>query len=187
LKFLVAGLGNIGEEYYNTRHNIGFRILDTLVKEYNIKYLDKRYGFIAEYRYAGKIFVLLKPTTYVNRSGRAVNYWLNKAGVPVENLLVIVDDIALPLGTLRIKSKGGDGGHNGLQNISQILGHQNYARLRFGIGSDYSYGSQVNYVLGEWSDAEEKVLQDRISICHDIITSFALNGIEKTMTEFNNK
>jgi PTH1 family peptidyl-tRNA hydrolase len=187
LKFLIAGLGNAGDEYYNTRHNIGFRILDTLVKASNIKFIDKRYGFIAEYKYAGKLFMLLKPTTYVNRSGRAVNYWLNKAGVPVENLLVIVDDVALPFGTLRIKSKGGDGGHNGLQNINQILGHQNYARLRFGIGSDYNYGSQVDYVLGKWRDEEEKVLEDRISICHDIIISFGTNGIEKTMNDFNNK
>jgi PTH1 family peptidyl-tRNA hydrolase len=187
LKFLIAGLGNAGDEYYNTRHNIGFRILDTLAKASNIKFMDKRYGFIAKYKYAGKLFVLLKPTTYVNRSGRAVNYWLNKAGVPVENLLVIVDDVALPLGTLRIKSKGGDGGHNGLQNINQILGHQNYARLRFGIGSDYDYGSQVDYVLGKWRDEEEKVLKDRISICHDIIISFGTNGIEKTMNDFNNK
>jgi PTH1 family peptidyl-tRNA hydrolase len=187
LKFLVAGLGNIGEEYYNTRHNIGFRILDSFAKTSNIKFMDKRYGFVAEYSYAGKQFVLLKPTTYVNRSGRAVNYWLNKAKVHVENLLVIVDDLALPLGTLKIKSKGGDGGHNGLQSINQILGHQNYARLKFGIGSDYSYGSQVNYVLGEWSDEEEKVLKDRIPLSHDIIISFGINGIEKTMNDFNNK
>ena len=187
MKFLIAGLGNIGEEYYNTRHNIGFRILDTFAKASDIKFKDKRYGLIAEYRHAGQLFVLLKPTTYVNRSGRAVNYWLKKAVVPVDNLLVIVDDTALPLGTLRIKSMGGDGGHNGLQNINQILGHQNYARLRFGIGSDYDFGSQVDYVLGKWRDEEEKVLQDKISICHNIIISFGIDGIEKTMNDFNNK
>ena len=187
MKFLIAGLGNIGDEYYNTRHNIGFRILDAFAKAYEIKFTDKRFGFISRYEYASRLFTLLKPSTFVNRSGRAVNYWLNKERVPVENLLVIVDDIALPLGTLRIRAKGGDGGHNGLQSISQILGHQNYARMRFGIGSNYEFGTQVDYVLGEWEDEEEKVLEERISICHDIILSFGTRGIEKTMNEFSNK
>ena len=187
MNFLIVGLGNFGTEYQDTRHNIGFRILDTFVRSSGVRFRDKRYGFIAEYNYTSHLLILLKPSTYVNRSGRAVNYWLQKASVAIENLLVIIDDIALPFGTLRLKSKGGDGGHNGLFNISQILGHQNYARLRFGIGNIYDYGNQVNYVLGKWSDEEEKALPERISICHDLIISFAINGIERTMNDFNNK
>lgn len=187
MNFLFAGLGNFDTEYQDTRHNIGFRIVDTFARDTGIIFRDKRYGFIAEYNYKNHLFFLLKPTTYVNRSGRAVNYWLLKAGVNIENLLVIVDDIALPFGTLRLKSKGGDGGHNGLFNINQILGHQNYARLRFGIGNIYNYGDQVDYVLGKWSDEEEKALPERISVCQDIIISFAENGIERTMNDYNNK
>jgi PTH1 family peptidyl-tRNA hydrolase len=187
LNFLYVGLGNFGTEYQDTRHNIGFRIVDSFARNAGIRFKDKRYGFIAEYNYKKHLLFLLKPTTYVNRCGRAVYYWLDKAGVDIENLLVIVDDIALPFGTLRLKSKGGDGGHNGLFNINQILGHQNYARLRFGIGNIYNYGNQVGYVLGKWSDEEEKALPERISVCHDIITSFAENGIERTMNDFNNK
>ena len=187
MNFLIVGLGNFGAEYKDTRHNIGFRILDMFAKTSGIRFRDKRYGFVAEYDYAKHLFVLLKPTTFVNRSGRAVNYWMQKAGVAVENLLVIVDDVALPFGTLRLKSKGGDGGHNGLFNINQILGHHNYARLRFGIGSSYDYGNQVDYVLGQWSDEEEKTLAERLSICHDLIISFGINGIERTMNDYNNK
>ena len=185
MKYLIAGLGNFGDEYQGTRHNIGFKILDSLAQASNIDFIDKRYGFIAEYKYAGRKFLLLKPTTYVNRSGLAVNYWLKKAKIPVEKLLVIVDDIALTLGTIRIRAKGGDGGHNGLYHINQILGHQNYSRLRFGIGDNYPYGAQVDHVLGKWSDDENNLLSEKISVCHDIIKSFGTKGIERTMNEYN--
>lgn len=187
MKFLIVGLGNVGEEYHNTRHNIGFRILDALADASNISFMDKRYGFVSEYSHKGKKFILLKPSTYVNLSGRAVNYWLQKEDIAPENLLVIIDDIALPFGTLRLRSQGGDGGHNGLINIIQILGHQNFARLRFGIGNDFHEGFQVNYVLGEWTEDEEKKLPERIKICHDIIRSFGLAGLNRTMNEFNNR
>jgi len=187
VKFLIVGLGNVGEEYHNTRHNIGFRILDALADASNISFMDKRYGFVSEYSHKGKKFILLKPSTYVNLSGRAVNYWLQKEDIAPENLLVIIDDIALPFGTLRLRSQGGDGGHNGLINIIQILGHQNFARLRFGIGNDFHEGFQVNYVLGEWTEDEEKKLPERIKICHDIIRSFGLAGLNRTMNEFNNR
>jgi PTH1 family peptidyl-tRNA hydrolase len=187
VKFLIAGLGNIGDEYRNTRHNIGFRILDALADASNISFMDRRYGYNAEYSYKGKKFLLLKPNTYVNLSGKAVNYWLQKESVLPENLLVIVDDIALPFGTLRLRPGGGDGGHNGLINISQVLGRQDYARLRFGIGSDFPAGQQVEYVLGEWSATEEKSLLPRIQASHDIIRSFGLVGLEKTMNAYNNK
>jgi PTH1 family peptidyl-tRNA hydrolase len=187
VKYLIAGLGNVGDEYHNTRHNIGFMILDALVDASNTSFMDKRYGFISGYSHKGKRFILLKPNTYVNLSGRAVNYWLRKESIPAENLLVIVDDIALPFGVLRLRPRGGDGGHNGLINISQTLGHQNFARLRFGIGSDFPSGLQIDYVLGEWSKEEEKKLPERIKVSHDIIRSFGLAGLEKTMNEFNNK
>jgi peptidyl-tRNA hydrolase, PTH1 family len=187
VKFLITGLGNVGDEYHNTRHNIGFRILDALAGASNISFMDKRYGFVSEYTHKGKKFILLKPGTYVNLSGRAVNYWLQKESIPIENLLVIVDDIALAFGTLRLRPAGGDGGHNGLFNIIQILGHQNFARLRFGIGNDFHPGQQVNYVLGHFSAEEEKILPEKITICHDIIRSFGLAGLEKTMGDFNNK
>jgi len=177
----------MGDEYHNTRHNIGFRVLDALADASNISFLDKRYGFISEYNYKGKRFLLLKPSTYVNLSGRSVNYWLQKESISTENLMVVLDDIALPFGILKVRPRGGDGGHNGLINIIQVLGHQNFARLRFGIGSDFPTGFQVNYVLGEWSGEQEKRLSERITICHDIIRSFGLAGLEKTMNEFNNK
>ena len=185
MKYLVAGLGNFGDEYRDTRHNIGFTIIDALAEASGIDFKDKRYGFITEYKYAGRTFLLLKSSTYVNRSGLAVNYWLKKSKVPVENLLVIVDDIALPFGTLRLRPAGGDGGHNGLFSINQVLGHENYPRLRFGIGNDYDYGTQVNHVLGQWSDEEVKKLPERISVCHDIIRSFGKIGVERTMNQFN--
>jgi PTH1 family peptidyl-tRNA hydrolase len=187
VKYLIAGLGNVGDEYHNTRHNIGFRILDALADASNISFMELRYGFISEYFHKGKRFILLKPNTYVNLSGRAVNYWLQKESIPPENLLVIIDDIALPFGVLRLRARGGDGGHNGLINIIQVLGHQYFARLRFGIGNDFPMGMQVEYVLGEWTEEEEKKLPDRIGISHDIIRSFGLAGLEKTMNEFNNK
>jgi len=187
VKYLVAGLGNIGHEYANTRHNIGFMMLDRLAAEEKLVFADRRYGFVTEYTYKGRIFVLLKPSTYMNLSGRAVNYWLQKTKVEPDHLLVLVDDIALPFGTIRLKGKGSDGGHNGLRNINEVLGTQEYARLRFGVGNDFSQGRQINYVLGEWTQEEEKALPDRLKMTSDIIRSFGTIGLERTMNFFNNK
>jgi len=187
LKYLIAGLGNIGKEYENTRHNIGFRILDALAGASNIPFYDKRFGFVAEYKYRSRIFILLRPTTFVNLSGRAVNYWLQKQKIPVENLLVLIDDIALPFGTIRVRAKGGDGGHNGLKSITQVLGRNDYARLRFGIGDHFHPGFQVDYVLSEWSSEEEKALPGKMDECIRIIQSFGTIGIERTMNFFNKR
>lgn len=187
MKYLIAGLGNIGPEYKNTRHNIGFQILDALAGASNIAFNDKRYGFVSEYKFKSRTFVLLKPTTYVNLSGRAVNYWLKKENIPVENLLVLVDDLALPFGVLRVKAKGSHGGHNGLRNISEVLGHNEYARLRFGIGDEFHSGHQVNYVLGEWAGEEKAELPGKFDECIEIIKSFGTIGVERTMNYFNKK
>jgi len=187
VKYLVAGLGNIGDEYANTRHNIGFMMLDRLAADEKFVFADKRYGFVAEYKFKGRIFVLLKPSTYMNLSGRAVNYWLQKENLKPEQLLVLVDDIALPFGTIRLKGKGSDGGHNGLRNINEVLGTQLYARLRFGVGNDFSEGRQINYVLGQWTEEEEKALPYRLQLTSDLIRSFGTIGLERTMNLFNNK
>lgn len=184
---MIVGLGNVGDEYQHTRHNIGFEILDALAKASNICFTDKRYGFISEYKFKGRTFVLLKPSTYVNLSGKAVNYWMQKENIPIENLLVILDDLALPLGTLRLRSKGSDGGHNGLKNIDEVLGRQDYARLRFGIGNEFPKGYQVDYVLGEWTAEEKKILDERIPIVIEIIKGFGTIGVQRTMSQFNNK
>ncbi len=187
MKYLIAGLGNIGAEYKNTRHNIGFQILDALAGASNILFNDKRYGFVGEYKFKARTFILLKPSTYMNLSGRAVSYWLQKEEIPIENLLVLVDDLALPFGTLRLKSKGSAGGHNGLENINQVLGRNDYARLRFGIGDNFHKGFQVDYVLGEWSAEEKKELPAKIDNCIEIIQSFGTIGIERTMNFYNKK
>ena len=187
MKYLIAGLGNIGDKYANTRHNIGFMILDAFAKASNFHFDDKRYGFIGETKYRSRTIHLLKPSTYVNLSGNAINYWLKKLKIPISNLLVITDDLALPFGTIRIRKKGGDGGHNGLNHITQILGTQDFARLRFGIGNDFSKGQQVNYVLGEWDDGEKKLFPERFEKVIEIIKSFSFRGIDQTMNEFNNK
>jgi PTH1 family peptidyl-tRNA hydrolase len=187
VKYLIAGLGNIGAEYKNTRHNIGFQILDALAGASNIGFNDKRYGFVAEYKFKARTFILLKPTTYVNLSGRAVAYWLQKEDIEISNLLVLVDDLALPFGTIRVRAKGGAGGHNGLENINQVLGSNDYARLRFGIGDNFHKGFQVDYVLGEWTKEEEKELPGKIDSCIEIIRSFGTVGIERTMNFYNKK
>jgi peptidyl-tRNA hydrolase, PTH1 family len=187
VKYLIAGLGNIGAEYKNTRHNIGFQILDALSGASNISFNDKRYGFVAEYKFKARTFILLKPTTYMNLSGRAVAYWLQKENIELSNLLVLVDDLALPFGTIRVRAKGGAGGHNGLENINQVLGRNDYARLRFGIGDNFHKGFQVDYVLGEWSKEEEKELPAKIDTCIEIIQSFGTIGTERTMNLFNKK
>ncbi|NLB26517.1 MAG: aminoacyl-tRNA hydrolase [Bacteroidales bacterium] len=187
MKYLIAGLGNIGSEYKNTRHNIGFQILDTLAGVSNIAFNDRRYGFVAEYKYKGRIFILLKPATYVNLSGRAVNYWLKKEKIFLNNLLVVADDLALQFGQLRIKAKGSPGGHNGLRNISEVLGSNDYARLRFGIGDNFYKGFQVDYVLSEWLEEEVNLLPERIDEAIEIIKSFGTLGIDRTMNLFNKK
>jgi len=185
LKYLIAGLGNIGEEYKNTRHNVGFMILDALASASNAFFNDKRYGAVTEIKYKGRTFIMLKPSTYMNRSGNAVNYWLQKEKIPLENLLVIADDIAIPTGSIRLRAKGSAGGHNGLANISEILGTNDYARLRIGIGDAYPKGRQVDYVLGEFSPQEKQAVNDRISLAIDIIKSFGTVGCELTMTAYN--
>jgi PTH1 family peptidyl-tRNA hydrolase len=187
VKYLIAGLGNIGAEYKNTRHNIGFQILDALSGASNISFTDKRYGFVAEYKYKARTFILLKPTTYMNLSGRAVAYWMQKEDIELSNVLVLVDDLALPFGTIRVRAKGGAGGHNGLENINQVLGRNDYARLRFGIGDNFHKGFQVDYVLGDWSREEEKELPAKIDFCIEIIQSFGTIGTERTMNFFNKK
>ena len=187
MKYLVVGLGNIGPDYAHTRHNIGFDVLDALAGASNISFNDKRYGFITEMKYRARSYWLLKPSTYVNLSGNSVRYWLKKLKLPIENLLVVVDDIALPFGTLRLRAKGGDAGHNGLAHINSILGTQAYARLRFGIGNDFGPGRQVDYVLGEWSREEADALPERMEMAAEIIKSFGVIGLERTMNFYNNK
>lgn len=186
-KFLIAGLGNIGEEYAETRHNIGFKVLDHLADASGISFSSNRYAFTASMRVKNKELVLIKPTTYMNLSGKAVNYYLQAEKIPLQNLLVVVDDLALPIGTIRIKGKGSDGGQNGLKHINQTLGREDYARLRFGIGNDFPKGSQVNYVLGAWEVDERSLLKERIPLATDAIKTFALAGLSTAMNEFNGK
>ncbi len=185
MKYLIAGLGNIGDQYSDTRHNIGFTILDALADASNVVFKDKRYGFVTELSHRGRTFQLLKPSTFMNLSGNAVRYWLKKSKIPVENLLVVVDDLALEFGSLRLRKKGGPGSHNGLDNIIQVLGTQNYARLRFGIGNEFPKGAQVNYVLGEWSEEEKKQLPEKIERSIEIIKAFGFIGIERAMNRYN--
>lgn len=187
MKYLIVGLGNIGSEYSKTRHNIGFDILDAFAEASNIVFTDARYGAISEVKLKGRILKLLKPSTYMNLSGNAVRYWLQKEKIPVENLLIIVDDLAIPFGSLRIRAKGSDGGHNGLKHINELLGTNNYARLRFGIGSNFSKGNQINYVLGEWTDEENISLNKMYDICNEIIKSFVFLGVDRTMNLHNKK
>ncbi len=186
MNYLIAGLGNIGPDYAQTRHNIGFMVLDAFAKASNAVFEDRRYGFVAEMRLRNKSLILLKPSTFMNLSGNAVRYWMQKEKIETENLLVVVDDLALPFGTLRLKSKGSDAGHNGLRHIQDLIG-QNYPRLRFGIGNDFPRGAQINYVLEEFSDEEKRQLPERIETAVDIIRSFCLAGINVTMNQYNNK
>ena len=186
MKYLIAGLGNIGPDYHNTRHNIGFMVLDALAEASNIFFESRRYGFICEYKFKSRTFILLKPTTYMNLSGKAVNYWLQKARIDVDHMLVLVDDLALPFGHLRMRTKGGDGGHNGLKSINETLGHSNYARLRFGIGSTFPEGQQVNFVLSPFSKEEEALLPERLKVVKKLIESFGTLGPERTMNIYNN-
>jgi peptidyl-tRNA hydrolase, PTH1 family len=185
MKYLIVGLGNIGEGYKDTRHNIGFTVLDAMALASNISFTDKRYGAVCEIKYKGRNLILLKPSTYMNLSGNAVSYWLKKENIPLENMLVIVDDIALPLGSIRMRPKGSDGGHNGLAHISATLATNEYPRIRIGIGNSFRKGAQVDFVLGKWDPEEKKFMENRISIVINMIKSFAFAGVELTMTAFN--
>ena len=187
MKYLIVGLGNIGDEYANTRHNIGFMMVDAFAESKNTTWEDKRYGFVARCRAKSAEIILLKPSTYMNLSGNAVRYWLQQEKIPVENMLVLVDDLNLPFGSIRMRKQGSNGGHNGLGHIQQVLGTQNYARLRFGIGNDFSKGAQCNFVLGQWSDEEQKTLPDRLKLVGEIIPSFCLQGMDRTMNQNNGK
>ena len=183
-KFLIVGLGNPGDEYAETRHNTGYMVLDAFAKASNAVFSDKRYGYVAETTVKGRKVVLLKPTTYMNLSGNAVRYWLNQENIDQQRLLVISDDVALPLGQFRLKANGSNGGHNGLGHIQQLIG-QNYSRLRIGIGADYAYGRQIDWVLGRYSDEDLQTLQPTIDMAIDIIRSFVLAGIDITMNQYN--
>ena len=184
---LIVGLGNIGDEYADTRHNIGFRVLDALARASNAVFSDRRYGFITEVKVKNQNLILLKPSTYMNLSGNAVRYWMREKKIEPGRLLIVVDDIALPLGTLRMKAGGSEGGHNGLRSITQQLCTQQYARLRFGIGGDFPRGAQIDYVLSPFTTDEKAVLRERIPIAVEAVKSFALQGIDRTMNQFNGK
>lgn len=186
-KFLIVGLGNIGEEYVETRHNIGFKIADALAAEAAVKFTTERYADVAHVKHKGKHLIIIKPSTYMNLSGKAVNYWLQSEKIDVENMMVLVDELALPFGKIRIGPKGSDGGHNGLKSIQESINTTQYPRLRFGISNEFNKGAQVNYVLGKWSEEELKTLHDRIKIAGDAVKAFAFIGLQRCMNEFNNK
>ena len=187
MKYLITGLGNIGSEYLGTRHNIGFRVVNALAEDAGVSFTEERYGAIARMRVKNCELIVLKPNTFMNLSGNAVRYWLQKENIPVENLLVVVDDLALPFGTLRLKPKGSDAGHNGLKHIAATLGTQDYARLRFGIGNDFPRGGQIDFVLGHFTDKDLKTMDERVATACDIIKSFCLAGISITMNQYNKK
>ncbi len=186
-KYLIVGLGNIGDTYANTRHNIGFKILDRFAEQENLTFETQKLGEVAMYKLKGRTFMFLKPNTYMNLSGKAVLYWLTKEKIPLENLLVITDDLNLPFGSIRVKTKGSDGGHNGLKDIQDKLNTTAYNRFRFGISDTFSKGKQKDYVLGEWTDEEADALKERLDKSSELIKSFALAGIHNTMNAFNGK
>ena len=186
-KFLIVGLGNIGAEYVNTRHNIGFKIVDFLAKKEGLQFETVKLGTLAEYKFKGRTFLLLKPNTYMNLSGKALKFWMDKENIPLENIMVIADDLNLSFGTIRIKPKGSDGGHNGLKNINLMLNTTNYTRFRFGISDEFKKGKQVDYVLGDWDEDEKTKLPERLELASGIIKSFGTAGLENTMTSFNGK
>ena len=187
MKYLIVGLGNIGEEYRKTRHKIGIMGLDALAKASNIVFTDGRYGATASMSVKGRQLLLLKPSTYMNLSGNAVRYWMQQEKIPLENVLIVVDDLALPFGTLRLKGKGSDAGHNGLKHIAATLGTQNYARLRFGIGNDFPRGGQIDFVLGHFSEEDTRLMPERLEMAGEIVKSFCLAGLNITMNQYNNK
>lgn len=185
-KFLIVGLGNIGAEYDGTRHNIGFDIADAFVKKHEGSFRMDRLAYVADLKWKGKSFICIKPTTYMNLSGKAVRYWMDKEHIAPENILVIVDELSLPLDKIRLRPSGSDAGHNGLKSIQELLGTDKYPKLRFGIGNDFPKGGQVNFVLGKWREKELPVVQHKITTCVEIIESFASIGIERTMSMYNN-
>jgi PTH1 family peptidyl-tRNA hydrolase len=187
LKYLIVGLGNKGAEYENTRHNVGFKVVEEIAKSIEANFQSANFGWLAEGKYKGRKIFLLKPDTYMNLSGNAVKFWMQKENIPLENILVITDDLALPFGTLRLKKKGSDAGHNGLKNIQEMLGTQDYPRLRFGISAEFAEGKQVDYVLGNWSEVENEKLQERIEKFSKAALSFVFAGIQNTMNTFNGK
>lgn len=186
-KFLIVGLGNIGEKYENTRHNIGFKVLDFLAEKESTIFETQKLGDVASFRFKGRTFILLKPSTYMNLSGKSILYWLTKEKIPLENLLVITDDLNLPFGSLRIKTKGSDGGHNGLKDTQEKLNTSKYNRFRFGISDAFSTGRQVDYVLGEWEDEENNKLPERLEKSAEVVKSFGTAGINNTMNTYNGK
>ena len=186
-KFLIVGLGNIGAKYANTRHNIGFKILDALAEKEDLNFETQKLGDMTTYKFKGRTFLLLKPSTYMNLSGKSVLYWLTKEKIPLENLLVITDDLNLPFGNIRLKMKGSDGGHNGLKDIQDKLQTTKYNRFRFGISDEFSKGRQVDYVLGEWDDQESQKLPERLEKAIELIKSFGTAGVNNTMNTFNGK
>lgn len=187
MKYLIVGLGNLGAEYEGTRHNIGFRIADALLNSVGGSFMTERYGNIAHIRIKNAQLTVLKPSTYMNLSGQAVRYWKEKENIDLKNILVLVDDIALPFGAIRLKGNGSDAGHNGLKNIAQMLGTQDYPRLRFGIGNDYPRGGQIDYVLGHFNLNERQMLPTRVDIAVDAVKAFCLSGLDFAMCNFNNK
>lgn len=184
-KFLIVGLGNIGSEYENTRHNIGFKILDELASLESVKFSTEKLGDVTTFKHKGATYILLKPSTYMNLSGKSVKYWMDKEKISVENLLVISDDLNIDFGTFRLKAKGSAGGHNGLKDINEKLGHQNYPRFRFGVSANFSTGRQSNYVLGEWSKEENRYLPELLLKGAQLVKSFGAAGIANTMNQFN--
>lgn len=186
-KFLIVGLGNIGAEYVNTRHNIGFKIVDYVASKHDVSFETAKLGAVAEFSIKGRKIIMLKPNTYMNLSGKAVQYWMQKENIAKENILVITDDLNLGFGTIRIKGKGTDGGHNGLKNIQLLLNTSEYPRFRFGISDEFKKGQQVDYVLGEWNDDEKSKLPERYEVAKQIVESFALAGLNETMNSFNGK
>lgn len=187
MKYLIVGLGNIGNEYAETRHNIGFIILDAFAKASNISFNTERYGDIGRGRLKNKQLILLKPSTYMNLSGSAVKYWMTKENIPLENILIIVDDIALPFGAIRLKTKGSDAGHNGLKDIARQLGTEAYARIKFGIGNEFARGCQIDYVLGRFTNEQMSALPERADIATQCISEYVLAGAQNAMCKFNNK
>lgn len=187
MNHLIVGLGNIGAEYANTRHNIGFRVLDALAKASNLVFEDKRYGFVTTLRVKNQTLILLKPSTYMNLSGNAVRYWMNEKKIPVENLLVVVDDLALPFGEIRMRPGGSEAGHNGLKHITSVLGTQQYARLRFGIGNDFPRGGQIDFVLGEFPPEDLECMDERLNVACEAVKAYALSGLQFAMNHYNGK
>ena len=187
MNYLIVGLGNIGDEYAHTRHNIGFRVVDALAEEGKVAFEDRRYGFVATLKVKNQTLILLKPSTYMNLSGNAVRYWMKEKNIPLERMLVVVDDLALPFGKLRLKPGGSEAGHNGLKHITSVLGTQQYARLRFGIGSDFQRGGQVDYVLGEFSEDDLQQMAERVKLAGEAVKTFCLAGMSVAMNQYNNK